>query len=83
MSPENGAKTGSKTLFAPTVVSELEESMQIWQDEAFGPVLGIMVVKTEGDAIVAANATGYGLSSALFTRDLRKAFELAKKLEAG
>lgn len=69
--------------FAPTVLGGVTEDMAIWHDEAFGPIVGLMVAQSEDEAVRMANKTGYGLSAAVFTRDLRKGLALAKRIESG
>ncbi|CAF9940664.1 MAG: hypothetical protein HETSPECPRED_002479 [Heterodermia speciosa] len=69
--------------FAPVVLGGIEENMVIWQEEVFGPVVGVMIAEDEDHAVKMANTTGYGLSAAVFTRDLRKGLALAKRLESG
>ena len=69
--------------FAPVVLGGIKDDMAIWQEEVFGPVVGVMIAENEDEAVKMANATGYGLSAAIFTRDLRKGLVLAKMLESG
>ncbi len=57
--------------------------MRIAWEEPFGPVLPIIRVKSLEEAIEVANASEYGLQSSVFTVNLNKAFEVAKKLEVG
>ena len=51
--------------------------------DRFGPVLPIITVANVDEAIEIANMSNYGLQSAIFTKDITKAFEIAKKLEVG
>ena len=69
--------------FAQIVIGNITPSMKFWQEESFGPILGIRTVQSEQEAIEAANDTTYGLSTSIFTKDLRKALAMAKKLESG
>ncbi len=71
------------TQVIPTVIGGLSNDMELWKEEAFGPLVGYRLFSDEGEAVKIANSPGYGLSASLFTRDLRKAFALAKKLESG
>jgi alpha-ketoglutaric semialdehyde dehydrogenase len=57
--------------------------MSIAQEEIFGPVVSIMPADDLESALAAANAVGYGLSSSIYTRDLRAAFRYAAESEAG
>lgn len=69
--------------FSPVVLGGIKEDMAIWQEEVFGPVVGIMIAQNEDEAVRMTNTTGYGLSAAVFTGDLRKGLALAKRLESG
>ncbi len=57
--------------------------MKIAQDEIFGPVLTVMKFTGEEEAIELANATKYGLAAGVFTKDINRAFRIAKELRAG
>jgi len=73
-----------KGFFAkPTLFDDVKENMTIAQDEIFGPVLGIITVKNEDEALKIAKNSKYGLHSSVFTQDINKAFHLAKSLPCG
>ncbi|WP_299069033.1 aldehyde dehydrogenase family protein [uncultured Psychrobacter sp.] len=55
----------------------------IVQQEVFGPVLALQVFETEREAIEMANATEYGLSACIWTKDLDRSFRVAREVEAG
>ena len=57
--------------------------MTIATDEIFGPVLGIMTVDSDEEAIALANDTCYGLQTSLFTSDVTKAHKYSRALQAG
>jgi aldehyde dehydrogenase (NAD+) len=67
----------------PTIFSEVGTGMRIAQEEIFGPCPAIMEVGSLEEAIDVANSTPYGLSSAMYTRDVNKAFIALRELEAG
>jgi len=67
----------------PTIFDQVPNSARIAQDEIFGPVLVTMTFKDETEAIRIANDTPYGLSSALWTRDITRAVRVARKIRAG
>ncbi|MDQ7064107.1 MAG: aldehyde dehydrogenase family protein [candidate division KSB1 bacterium] len=69
--------------FEPTVLTDVTSDMLVMQEETFGPILPIVPVKSAEDAVEMANATSYGLSASIWTRDRRKAFELAQRIQAG
>jgi acyl-CoA reductase-like NAD-dependent aldehyde dehydrogenase len=67
----------------PTVFDGVAPEMRIAREEVFGPVVGIIPFDTESDAIRLANATPYGLSGSIWTRDIAKALRVAKGVESG
>jgi len=67
----------------PTVFTDVDESMSIVRDEIFGPVLCVQSFTTEEDAIASANATDYGLSATVWTRDMGRGRRMAQALRAG
>jgi aldehyde dehydrogenase (NAD+) len=75
---------GGKGFFiAPTVFTDVKDTMKIYREEVFGPFVVISSFKTEEEAIERANDTTYGLGSAVFTKDITKAHRIARKIEAG
>jgi acyl-CoA reductase-like NAD-dependent aldehyde dehydrogenase len=75
--------TMTDTAFVPMILRNANENTDIWQEEVFGPVVPFKVVQGDEEAIRVANDTKYGLSASIFSQDLRKAFSIAKRLEAG
>jgi alpha-ketoglutaric semialdehyde dehydrogenase len=69
--------------FEPTLFTDVKPEMQIAQKEIFGPVLGIFTISDLEEAIEIANNTKYGLSSAIYTRNVGNAFRAIEKIEAG
>ena len=67
----------------PTVFSEVDPKMRVAQEEIFGPVVSIIPCEHLEDAIEIANNIEYGLSSALYTKDVNKAFSAVRDLDAG
>jgi aminomuconate-semialdehyde/2-hydroxymuconate-6-semialdehyde dehydrogenase len=67
----------------PTVLVNLGASCRTNQEEIFGPVVTIAPFEREADALAQANATPFGLSASLWTRDLSRAHRVAEKLECG
>jgi len=67
----------------PTVMVNVDHSMQVMRDETFGPVLPIMTYKTDDEAVDLANDSIYGLTACVFTSNLKRGRELAKRIEAG
>jgi succinate-semialdehyde dehydrogenase/glutarate-semialdehyde dehydrogenase len=75
--------TSNGLYFAPTVLTGVKPGMAIAQEETFGPVAPVMAFTTDAEAIETANATGYGLTAAVFTSDLRAAWHFAESLRHG
>ncbi|CUH35459.1 Betaine aldehyde dehydrogenase [Jannaschia seosinensis] len=67
----------------PTVLTDLTDDMTCVREEIFGPVMSVLTFSTEEEGVARANATEYGLSAGLFTRDLARAHRVAARLEAG
>ncbi len=71
------------TFFAPTVFGGVTPNMRIACEEVFGPVVSLIEFDTFEQAIEMANSIQYGLSTALYTRDVNRAFAAIRDLEAG
>ncbi|WGH77326.1 betaine-aldehyde dehydrogenase [Jannaschia ovalis] len=67
----------------PTVLTGLTDDMTCVREEIFGPVLSILTFEDEDEVIARANATEFGLSAGLFTRDLARAHRVVARLQAG
>lgn len=67
----------------PTLIDYVTEEMRLAWEEPFGPVLPIIRVKSIDEAIRIANESEYGLQSSVFTKDIDKAFGVARQLEVG
>jgi alpha-ketoglutaric semialdehyde dehydrogenase len=78
-----GGAYSNGTFFAPTVFSGVSANMRIAREEVFGPVLSILEFDTFEQAIEIANSIDYGLSTALYTKDVNRAFAAMRDLEAG
>jgi benzaldehyde dehydrogenase (NAD) len=77
-----GGKADS-VLMPATVVDGVTDTMSIYRDESFGPVVAIIRAKDESDAIRIANDSAYGLSAAVFTRDIARGLAVARKIQSG
>ncbi|VVD64507.1 aldehyde dehydrogenase [Pandoraea terrigena] len=71
------------TLMPATLLDHVTPDMHIYREESFGPVKGIVRVKDDEAAIACANDNAYGLSSAVFSRDIARAMGVAKRIESG
>ena len=67
----------------PTIFIEVDPKMRIAQEEIFGPVVGVIPCEGMEDAIEIANGIQYGLSSAIYTKDVNRAFAAVRDLDAG
>ncbi|PYR91848.1 MAG: betaine-aldehyde dehydrogenase [Acidobacteria bacterium] len=75
--------TGKGYFFQPTVFDKVTPEMTIAREEIFGPVLATIDFADLDEAIARANSTQYGLAAAVWTRDIKKAHYVARKLQAG
>jgi aldehyde dehydrogenase (NAD+) len=69
--------------YRPTIFDQVTPAMRIAQEEIFGPVLSIIEVQSFEEAIEVLNGTPYGLSSAIYTRDVERSFRAMRDIEAG
>ncbi len=76
-------KEGKGYFYLPTVVTDVEKGMPVYDEEVFGPVLPVISFKTETEAIEIANDTRYGLGASIFTSDMEKAKRIIPQIEAG
>ena len=67
----------------PTIFTDVTSDMRIAQEEIFGPVLSVISAKGIDEAIDIANSVEYGLSSSIYTEDMKNAFRAVEKIEAG
>jgi acyl-CoA reductase-like NAD-dependent aldehyde dehydrogenase len=67
----------------PTIFDRVLPDMRIAQEEIFGPVLSVLSYRDEDEAIEIANGTGYGLTAAVWTRDIGRAVRMARRIQAG
>jgi len=74
---------GPGQFFPPTVLADVQTDMRILHEESFSPLMPIMRVRDEEEAIALANETRYGLLAYVFTRDRAKGRRIAERVEAG
>lgn len=78
-----GGETTLNVVMPAHLVDKVTPDMKLFRDESFGPVVGIIRARDEAHAIELANDTEYGLSAAVFTRDIAKGLTLAKQIKSG
>ncbi|WP_407430695.1 NAD-dependent succinate-semialdehyde dehydrogenase [Arcticibacter sp.] len=71
---------GPHAFYPPTILINVKEGMPAYDEEMFGPVASVIVVKDEAEAISVANSTVFGLGSAVFTQDLQRASKIAESM---
>jgi len=77
-----GGKSGT-TLMPATLLDHVTADMHIYREESFGPVKAIVRVNGDDEAVACANDNEYGLSAAVFSRDVARALTVAKRIESG
>ncbi|EPC01427.1 aldehyde dehydrogenase [Litchfieldella anticariensis FP35 = DSM 16096] len=75
--------TPGSAYLAPQVLTGVDHSMRIMHEESFGPVVGIMPVDSDDEAVRLMNDSDFGLTAAVFTRDIAAGEAIARRLEAG
>ncbi len=78
-----GGEYAHGTFFEPTVFANVKPAMRIAREEVFGPVVSLIEFETFEEAVEIANSIDYGLSTALYTKDVNRAFAAIRDLEAG
>jgi aldehyde dehydrogenase (NAD+) len=79
-----GKRVGDKGFFVePTIFDNVKDDMAIARDEIFGPVVTVLPFKEVNDVVRRANDTNYGLAAAVWTKDIDKAHQFAKEVQAG
>jgi acyl-CoA reductase-like NAD-dependent aldehyde dehydrogenase len=68
---------------APTVLAGVEDEMRIMNEEIFGPVVPVIVVKDEAEALERANDSNFGLGASVWTKDRAKGERIARRIESG
>ena len=76
-----GATDGS--IMQPTIVDGVNPEMKLYAEESFAPVVTVLRVDSDDEAVRAANDSEFGLSAAVFSRDIARAVQVAKRVESG
>jgi acyl-CoA reductase-like NAD-dependent aldehyde dehydrogenase len=81
--PANFAADDGGAYLAPQVLVNVNHSMRVMMEESFGPVVGIMKVKSDAEAIALMNDSPYGLTASVWTQDYDVAAHLGQQIETG
>ncbi|CAM3350113.1 Aldehyde dehydrogenase [Bordetella sputigena] len=68
---------------APAVLTDVDHTMRVMREECFGPVVGVMPVDSDEDAVALMNDSDYGLTAAIYTRDRDAAVAIGRQVQAG
>tara|TARA_R110002003_G_scaffold140_2_gene12768 strand:- start:18025 stop:19005 length:981 start_codon:yes stop_codon:yes gene_type:complete len=79
--PETQEK--SATRMRPVIVDGVNKDMDLFYTESFGPSVSVIDISSDEEAVEIANDTDYGLSAAVFTKDLARGLRIAKQIESG
>jgi succinate-semialdehyde dehydrogenase/glutarate-semialdehyde dehydrogenase len=70
-------------IYEPTILTGVDESMDVFAEETFGPVVSVYRVTSDDEAVERANATSYGLNASVWTTDARRGHRIAAQLRCG
>jgi acyl-CoA reductase-like NAD-dependent aldehyde dehydrogenase len=73
----------SETSLAPAILTGITKDMKVWDEESFGPSTTVIVVEDDQQAIRVVNESNYGLDAILFTKDMKRALDIAQELQVG
>ena len=79
---ELGGSLATGFYFEPTLMAGTND-MRVFQEEIFGPALGLTTFRDEAEALAIANATDYGLGAGVWTRDINRAYRMGRGIQAG
>lgn len=80
---EGGHQGDESAYFRPMILKNVKPGMPAYEEEMFGPVAAVMVVKDEAEAIQVANDSRFGLAGAVWTKDKERGLRVARKVETG
>ena len=72
-----------KNLYPPTLITDIDSSHPLAQEEIFGPVLVSMTFRTQSEAVALANNSRYGLAASVWSENINRAMDVAPKIKAG
>jgi len=74
---------GKGYYFEPTVLKDVNSSMDVMREESFGPIIGLQKVENDSDAIEKMNDSEYGLTAGVYTKDKNRAIKILKEINSG
>jgi acyl-CoA reductase-like NAD-dependent aldehyde dehydrogenase len=77
------ADTGDTAYLAPQILVEVDHTMRVMREESFGPVVGVMKVASDEEAIALMNDSDFGLTASIWTRDADAAAAIGRRIETG
>ena len=80
---ETFAEDDGAAYLTPQILTDVDHSMRVMLEESFGPVVGIMKVKDDDEAVSLMNDCDYGLTASLWTRDVERAARIGDRIETG
>jgi acyl-CoA reductase-like NAD-dependent aldehyde dehydrogenase len=69
--------------FEPTILTHVDHRMKVMRDESFGPIIGIMVVKDDAEAIEKMKDTEYGLTASVYSKEKERALKILEQIDSG
>jgi succinate-semialdehyde dehydrogenase/glutarate-semialdehyde dehydrogenase len=78
-----GRREGRGYYYEPTILSDVNDDMTVFREETFGPVAALIRARDAEHAVALANDSHYGLGASLWTRDLERGPQLARRIESG
>ena len=79
----SGVMPKGKKFIQPAILTNVNHDMAVMLDETFGPIIGIMAVNSDDQAIKLMNDSPYGLTASVWTKDAEKAIEIGNQIETG
>ena len=74
---------GKGYFYEPTILTNVKKTMSVMNEEIFGPVMPLIIVNSEAEALEEANRSEFGLGASVWTKDEKKADWFARHLDAG
>ena len=79
----HGPEPNGENYLLPAILTNVNHDMAVMMDETFGPIVGIMAVKSDDQAIKLMNDSPFGLTASVWTKDTEKAIEIGNQIETG